>query len=179
MYWWMEVNFGSYWDKCLIAELITLFFSETQWVHPARVCNFQFTTVFQVLSFSWVYLDRKCFVEKTRDAASTATNNFLPEPGTSPSPAGHHHQAQHVLPGPVGHQPQARPAGHYYQAQRAIPDPVLPHYNPHHTRPTEVQENAEETTRTGSVLCAVISNTMCTSIMSAQHEVILKCFMGF
>ena len=35
-----------------------------QWMYPGRVCNLQFTTVFKVLSFSWVYFDRKCFVEK-------------------------------------------------------------------------------------------------------------------
>ena len=153
----MEANFGSYWDKFLIAELITLFCPETQWMYPARVCNLQFTTVFHVLSFSWVYFDRKCFVEKTREAALTATNNFLPEPFTSPSPT----QSVTTPALPV----TTTRLSVFYLAQssriatRTAPDPL---------KRRKMQRRLS--TRTGSVLCAVISNMMCPTTMSAQSQ---------
>ena len=72
-----------------------------------------------------------------------------------PARAGHHPK-----PHPVGHHP--RPAGHHHQAQRVLPGPVRPHYNPHHTRPSEVRENAEET---------IYQDRICTLCSDKHHDV--------
>ena len=68
----------------------------------------------------------------------------------------------HQLPARVGHQAQPRPAGHHHQAERVKPGPARPHYNPHHTQPSEVRETAEET---------LYQDRICTLCSDKEHEV--------